>query len=143
MFEAFVSTLAKEMPVSSIAALVNEHGIRIWRILHLHIAKAYANKDFSKLAAVGIDDTSSHKGYKYISIFTDMDKHEVVYATPGKDENTTASFAEELQKHNGNTDSIANVSINMSPALIKGVKSTFKNDVITFDKFHLVRLLMK
>lgn len=29
----------------------------------------------------------------------------------------------------------------MSPAFIKGSKSTFKNAVITFDKFHVVKLL--
>jgi len=141
LFEAFILTLAKEMPVSVIAELVDEHDTRIWRIIHFHIFKAYANKDFSELSAVGIDETSSRKGHKYVSVFIDMNKREVVYATPGKDESTVMSFSDELLKHNGNTENIVNVSMDMSPAFIKGTKSTFKNAIITFDKFHVVKLL--
>ena len=46
LFEAFVLTLVKEMPVSKIAELMDEHDTRIWRIIHFHISKAYAEKDF-------------------------------------------------------------------------------------------------
>lgn len=141
LFEAFVLTLAKEMSISAIAKLVNEHDTRIWRIIHFHISKAYANKDLSELSAIGIDETSSRKGHKYISVFVDMVKHEVVYAISGKDENAIANFSEELAKHNGNAENIVNVSMDMSPAFIKGAKATFKNAVITFDKFHVVKLL--
>lgn len=141
LFEAFVLTLAKEMPISAIADLVDEHDTRIWRIIHFYIAKAYADKDLSELSAVGIDETSSRKGHKYISVFVDMEKREVVYATPGKDESTIVSFSEELKKHNGNSDNIINVSMDMSPAFIKGARTTFQNAVITFDKFHVVKLL--
>lgn len=81
--------LAKEMLVSKIAELTEEHDTRIWRIIHFHISKAYAKKDFRELSQVGIDETSTRKGHKYISIFVDMIKHEVVYATQGKDESTT------------------------------------------------------
>ena len=57
LFEAFILTLAREMPVSQIAELVGEHDTRIWRILHFHISKAYAAKDFYKLTHIGIDET--------------------------------------------------------------------------------------
>ena len=41
LFEAFILTLVKEMPVSKKAELMGEHDIRIWRIIHFHISKAY------------------------------------------------------------------------------------------------------
>lgn len=82
LFEAFVLTLAKDMPVSKIAELVDEHDTRIWRILHYHTSKAYSTKDLSELSQVGIDETSSRKGHRYVSVFVDMVKREVVYATP-------------------------------------------------------------
>ncbi|MFR6644575.1 MAG: transposase family protein [Acutalibacteraceae bacterium] len=50
LFEAFILTLVKEMPVSKIAELMGEHDTRIWRILHFHISKAYAMKDFRGLS---------------------------------------------------------------------------------------------
>ena len=80
------------MPVSKIAELMDEHDTRIWRIIHFHISKAYAEKDFQTLSPIGIDETSTRKGHKYVSIFVDMVKREVVYATQGKDETTIQSF---------------------------------------------------
>lgn len=141
LFEAFILTLAKEMPVSKIAELIDEHDTRIWRIIHFHIKNAYADKDFSNVTHIGIDETSCRKGHKYVSVFVDMVKKEVIYATPGKDEHTIKRFAEELTKHHSSKDRITNVSMDMSPAFIKGVKSNFENAEITFDKFHVVKQL--
>lgn len=141
LFEAFVLTLANEMPVSQIAELVGEHDTRIWRILHFHILKAYSTKDFSDLTHVGIDETSSRKGHKYVSVFVDMQKSEVVYATPGKDESAIERFSDELERHGANSEQITNVSIDMSPAYIKGATERFKNAEITFDKFHVIKQL--
>ncbi len=141
LFEAFVLTLAREMPVSNIAELVDEHDTRIWRILHFHISKAYANKDLSGLTHVGVDETSSNKGHRYISVFVDMIEREVVFATPGKDESAIARFSDELSLHNANSNNITNVSMDMSPAFIKGAGTYFKNAEITFDKFHIIKQL--
>ncbi len=141
LFEAFVLTLAREMPVSQIAELVGEHDTRVWRILHFHISKAYSTKDFSELTHVGIDETSSRKGHKYVSVFVDMQKGEVVYATPGKDESAVERFSDELESHGANSEQITNVSIDMSPAYIKGATEHFKNAEITFDKFHVIKQL--
>ena len=141
LFEAFILTLAKEMPVAKIAALVDEYDTRIWRILHYHISKAYAAKDLSSLRYVGVDETSSRKGHKYISVFIDMIQREIVYATPGKDESTIERFSDELKNHNSCSDRIKSISMDMSPAFIKGAKNYLKNATITFDKFHVVKLL--
>ena len=129
------------MPISQIAELVGEHDTRIWRLVNAHIKKAYAKKDLSKLLKVGIDETSSCKGHKYISVFVDMDEREVVYATPGKDETTVSRFAEELLKHNANAENITAVSMDMSPAFISGARKHLKNASVTFDKFHIIKQL--
>lgn len=141
LFEAFVLTLAREMPVSQIAKLVGEHDTRIWRILHYHISKAYAAKVFSELTQVGIDETSSRKGHKYVSVFVDMVKREVVYATPGKDESAIERFSEELNSRNASSEQITNVSMDMSPAYIRGATDHLQNAKITFDKFHVIKQL--
>lgn len=141
LFEAFVLTLAREMPISQIAELVGEHDTRIWRILHFHISKAYSNKNLSELTHVGIDETSSRKGHKYVSVFVDMQKSEVIYATPGKDESAVERFSDELESHGANCSQITNVSMDMSPAYIKGANKNFKNAEITFDKFHVIKQL--
>ncbi len=46
MFEAFIMTLAREIPVGPIAQLVKEHYTRIWRIIHNYFDQAREKEDF-------------------------------------------------------------------------------------------------
>lgn len=141
LFEAFVLLLAKEMPISSIAEMVGEHDTRIWRIIKTHVAKAYTKKDMSGVKQIGLDETSSAKGHKYISIFIDMEKKEVLYATEGKDASVIDKFVGEMPKHNGNPNKITDISMDMSPAFISGADKKLPIANITFDKFHVMKQL--
>jgi transposase len=46
-----------------------------------------------------------------------------------------------LAAHGGNPEAIAEVCIDMSPAFIAGIPENLPNTRITFDKFHVVRLI--
>jgi transposase len=46
-----------------------------------------------------------------------------------------------LEKHNGKAENIKQVSIDMSPAFIKGFKENIPNAEITFDKFHNIKMI--
>lgn len=48
------------------------------------------------------------------------------------------ALAEELTAHGGDPEAIEAVSIDMSPAYIKGVASHLPNASVTFDKFHVI-----
>ena len=47
LFEAMIMTLSKAMPVKTIAAFVNEHDTRLWRVLHHYVDDALDNADYS------------------------------------------------------------------------------------------------
>jgi len=135
--------LAKEMPVSSIGELVGEQDTRIWRIIRFHVDKAFEEKDFSAIEKVGLDETSSRKGHKYVSVFADMDSGNVIFATEGKDSGTVRKFAEELPKHGASPEQVKEATIDMSPAFIAGVRDNLENAEIAFDKFHVIQALNK
>jgi len=143
MFERFVMMLACSMPVTQIAALVREHDTRLWRIIRRYVSKAYSVMDFSELSRVGIDETSSKKGHNYITVFSDMDKGNVVFATPGKNAETIKSFTEELKLHNAQASQVKHTAMDMSAAYISGVADYLPKAAITFDKFHVTQLLNK
>ena len=143
LFEAFVLTLAKEMPISKIGELVGEHDTRLWRLLGYHVRKAHGEKDFSNVTQLGIDETSSRKGHNYVTVFTDMKSGEVLFATEGKGADTIAKFAEEMPKHESTVDQISEVAMDMSPAFISGVATYLPAASVTFDKFHVVQALNK
>jgi transposase len=123
LFEAFVLTLAKDMPVLAIADLVGEHDT------------------MSNVTKVGFDETSSRRGHDYISIFVDMDEKRVLFATPGKDSEVVQEFVKDLREHGGDPQKIKQASIDMSPAFIKGTAEHLPNAAITFDKFHVTKLI--
>jgi transposase len=143
LFEAFIMALAKEMSISSIAAIVGEHDTRIWRIVRHHVDGAYGKKNYAEVTNVGCDETSSRKGHNYVTVFADMQSKEVIFATKGKDSGTIKAFAEELPKHAAQPEQIKEVAMDMSPAFISGVSEQLPEASITFDKFHVIQALNK
>jgi len=143
LFEAFVMALAREMPISRIGELVGEQDTRIWRIVRGHVNRAYIKKSFTTVEKIGIDETSSHKGHNYVTVFANMDTGEVLFATEGKDSRTVQKFAEELPKHEAEAKQIKEVTMDMSPGFILGVTDHLPKADITFDKFHVIQALNK
>ena len=141
MFEAFILALAKEMTVNAIARLVNEHDTRLWRILHHYVEKARSEQDYSAVEKVGVDETSSKRGHNYITTFVDMAQSKVLFATPGKDAGTVTAFGEDLKAHGGSPEQIKEACCDMSPAFISGIEDTFQDAEITYDKFHIMKII--
>jgi transposase len=141
LFELLILTLAKEMPVSAIAAIVEENDTKLWRVIRHYVNKAYSEKNFEGVKQVGIDETSTRKGHNYVTVFADNEQGDVLFATEGKDASTIAAFAEELPKHQAMPEQITDISMDMSPAFISGAEILLKNANVTFDKFHVIKQL--
>jgi transposase len=141
LYEALVMILVKEMPVKPAARILGEHDTRIWRIVQYHVEEAWSRLDLSEVEQVGIDETSSRRGHNYISVFVDLEKSQVVFATEGKDGATVKKFVEDLKEHGGSAEKVAEVCIDMSPAFISGVTEYLPKAQITFDKFHTMKLI--
>jgi len=141
LFEALVMMMAKAMPVIAVGRIVNEHDTLIWRIVTHYVDAARAKADHSTVTQVGVDETASRRGQKYVSLFVDLDERKVLFATPGKDAATVAAFAADLQAHGGNPEAVTAVSADMSKAFSKGIAASLPNAKVTFDKFHVVRLV--
>ena len=141
LFEALVMALVQAMPVRAAARLVGEHDTRLWRIIHHYVDKARAAADFSDVRRVGVDETAVRRGYQYVSLFVDLDRSRILFATPGKDVETLAAFAQDLRAHRGDPEAVTDLCCDMSPAFIKGTAAALPNAAITFDKFHLVKLI--
>ena len=141
LFEAMILILAKAMPVKTIADFVKEHDTRLWRILHHYVEKARTAADHSQVKHVGLDETSRRRGHNYVSLFVDLDESRVLYATDGKDASTVDRFKKDLVAHGGDPDAIEEMCCDMSPAFISGVEKHFPRAHITFDKFHVLKIL--
>lgn len=141
LFEAMIMVLAKAMPVNTIAAFVNEHDTRLWRILHHYVNEGRKSADHSEVRQVGMDETSRRRGHNYVSLFVDLEQPRVLFATQGKDASTVERFKQDLVEHGGDPCAIEEMCCDMSPAFISGVGKEFPHANLTFDKFHVIKIL--
>jgi transposase len=141
LFEALVLTMARQIPRRTIANMVGEHDTKLWRILAAYVNKARIKADFSKTTDLGIDETSCRKGHKYISLFVDLKTSGILFATEGKGKETVSRFRQDLLEHQGDPNQIKNICSDLSPAFIAGVAENFPKAALTFDKFHIVKII--
>jgi len=138
LFEALVLAMAQQMTFAAVARLVNQSWHRVHAICSRYVDLALAEADLSAVTAVAIDETSSRRGHNYLTIAADAGERKVVFVTEGRDAKTIARFAAHLAEHKGRPEQITAVSIDMSPAFIKGVADHLPKARITFDKFHVL-----
>ncbi len=138
LFEAMVLELAKNMPVSVIANKMEVNDKRLWNIIKYYVEEAMKRVDMSKVETLGMDETS-RKGHNYITVVVDLDTHNVLYVTEGKDSGTVEQFVIDFLEHKGNPDKIRIVTCDMSLGFKKGIDSNFVNSKTIIDKFHVIK----
>jgi transposase len=134
LFEALVLMLAPEMPFAAVARIVGISPHRVMAICRRYVALALAEADFSDVTALAIDETSRARGHDYITLAADALKRRVLSVTNGRDAKAIATIAAELVEHGCPPEQIESVSIDMSPAFIKGVGEQLPNARITNDQ---------
>jgi len=144
MFENSILHKASEMSVLAIAREVSEDDKTLWRIINHHIGMMRDEQiNFKKLRTICVDETSSKKGHNYVTVFTNYENGKIQFVTEGKDMKTFEQFHNELRRNNVNYKNIQDISIDMSKSFIAGAGKYFPAAMLTFDKFHVEKLLNK
>jgi transposase len=138
LFEALILAMCRQMPFAAVARLAGESWHRVQAICQRYVDLALARADLSSITRLAIDETSSRRGHNYLTFAADAEARKVVFVTEGRDANTIAELGQFLSEHKATPEQIASVSIDMSPAFIKGVSKHLPNARITFDKFHVI-----
>lgn len=138
LFEALVLMLAREMPFAAVARLTGESWHRVAAICGRYVDLALAEADFSGVTRLAIDETSRARGHDYVTLAADAERRAVLFVTEGREAEAIRRLADDLRAHGADIDAIDSVSIDMSPAFIKGCADSLPNARITFDKFHVI-----
>lgn len=142
LFEAYAMALIEnEMPVNKVAKLLRVNPQRLWNVFNYWVGEAYLADDPSSITQLGVDETSTRKGHKYITLGVDMEQSRVVHVTEGKGKETLGNIQKHLKLKKVNPRQIKQLSMDLSPAFIAGAKESFPKASITFDRFHVVKLL--
>lgn len=140
LFEALILMLAREMPFAAVARLTGESWHRVAAICQRYVDLALRDADFSGVTHLAIDETSRARGHDYVTLAADAapERRAVLFVTEGRDAGTIQRLADDLVAHGASLAAIESVSIDMSPAFIKGCTQYLPEARITFDKFHVI-----
>ena len=141
LFEAMLMPLLRSTPVAEVARHVGEHDTRLWRVLHHYVDEARARDDHSTVSRAAFDETSARRGHDYVSLFVDLDGPRVLFVANGKDAATVGAFADDLKAHGGDPARIEEVCMDMGAAFIAGAAAHLPQAEITFDRFHIVKII--
>lgn len=141
LFEYHVLSLMVDMPVAAVARKVGEHDTRLWRVFKYYVDKAVERIDVSKLKSVAMDETSRTRGHKYVTLFVDTDTKQVIFVTTGKGSDVLQEFCQFLNSKGVPHSQIKDFCCDMSPSFISGIEENFPNASITFDKFHVMKMV--
>lgn len=145
LFEAEVMRLMNiHYCFRTVAKSLHIHTQRVESIYHYYTQ--HLENDFIKQTPVNIayDETaaaaaSTKKGHDYITTLFDLDHWEIIGIYDGKSSECVHEF---MQSH-PYPEAIQNISIDMYPAFISGANQYFPKADVTFDKWHVIKLIYR
>jgi len=141
LFEVILLQLCKAMTIAEVSRITSESDHKLWEMLDRYVKSGRDISDYTAVKEIGIDETSKKKGHNYISIFADLKENRVLFVTEGRGSETVKAFMTDLEAHKGKAENITRASIDLSPAFIKGVTENLPNAQITFDRFHVMKII--
>ena len=143
LFEALVMLVAREMPVAAISRMTGEHDTRLWRLIQAHVDDARERVDMKEVRELVVDETSRARGHDYVSLFVEPDEEEarVLFVADGRSHDTFEAFCSDLRVHGGDPEQIRDVCMDMSEAFQKGTTENLPKAKVTFDRFHVMKLV--
>ena len=141
-FEALALALCRELPVRQASAPLRCSDKQLWLRIEFYVEQARALEVFSGVEIVGIDETSLRRGQDYITVVHDLNAKRLLFATAGRDHHTVLEFAADLKAHGGDPAEVKHVCMDMSAAYAKGAGLALPNAAISYERFHVVAMVI-
>ena len=138
LFEALIMAMCREMTFAAVSRVVGLSWHQVVAICKRYVELGLEQADFSVVTRLAADETSKARGHDYITLVADADERRVLFVTEGRNADTIQACAADFTAHGGDPTAVESISIDMSPAFIKGVTKHLPNARITFDKFHVI-----
>ena len=136
-FERYVLELSRNMTIKDVAG----HLCVSWDVVK-DIQKRYLYKKFAKpklkhVRQIAIDEISTGKGHRYVTIVLDLESGAVVHVGEGKGGDSLIPFWKRLRASGAKVEAVAT---DMSPAYIDAVTTHLSKATLVFDRFHVIKL---
>jgi transposase len=137
-FEAALLRDIREMSMSAISRKLGEPDNNLWRSFNFYIEKAIDEQiNLSNIKSICVDEKSSSRGHKYVTIFSDYDTGNVLYVIEGREKDVFDKFKDWFYLKGGNPRNLSFISMDMSKSYQAGALQFFPRSEIVFDRFHI------
>lgn len=137
-FAKYVLSLAKLMTIKDVAIFLGVGWDLVKDIYKKYLKKKFSKPKLSKLKYIAIDEISTRKGHKYVTLVLDLKSGAVVFVGDGKGADALEPFWKQLKASRAKLKAI---SIDMGPAYISAALENQKGVPLIFDRFHVVKLM--
>lgn len=137
-FERLVLDLRQSMTLTDVARHL---GVSDWMVRDIEkrwLGKHFAKPRLKELRHIAIDEISTRKGHKYLTIVMDLHSGAVVFVGHGKGADALKPFWQRLHASRAQVQAVA---MDMSAAYYQAVREHLPNAAVVFDWFHIVQLL--
>jgi len=136
-FERYVLELSRHMTIKDLAEHLGVSWDVVKDIQKRHLQRHYSKPKLKHLRQIAIDEISTGKGHRYITIVLDLETGAVVHVGRGKGADALEAFWKRLRASHAKIEAVAT---DMSPAYIEAVTTHLKDATLVFDRFHVIKL---
>lgn len=139
-FEDTVAYLAQQMARTPLLRLMRVGWEAVGRIIERVVADHLDERRLEGLVVIGVDELAYRKHQRYLTCVADHVRGGIVWVGEGRSAASLQEFFDELGDHK---TTICAVSIDMSAAYAKAIRSALPDAEVCFDPFHVVALASK
>lgn len=139
-FDRYVARLVQITDKTAVAELAQVAWRTVGSIVERVVEKFKLRRGLDNLVGISVDETAYKRGHRYLTIVTDLETGDAVWAGEGKSSETLSRFFDELGPER--TAKLDVVAMDMSGGYEKAVRERCPRADIVYDRFHVVKLLL-
>jgi transposase len=136
-FRRYALELSRYMTIKDVAEHLGISWDVIKEIQKEDLQRRFGRPKLKHLRQIAIDEISTAKGHRYLTIVLDLESGAVVHVGRGKGGDALKDFWTRLRASGAKIEAVAT---DMSPAYIVAVTTHLPSATLVFDRFHVMKL---
>ena len=136
-FERYVLDLSRYMTIKDVACHLGIGWDMVKEIQKRSLQKRFSKPKLKHVKQIAIDEISTGKGHKYVTIVMDLQSGAILHVGQGKGGEALTAFWKRLRASHAKIEAVAT---DMSPPYIEAVTTHLSGSTLVFDRFHVIKL---
>jgi transposase len=136
-FARYVLELSRHMTIKDVAQHLGVSWDVVKEIQKKSLQRRFGKPRLKHVKQIAIDEISTGKGHKYVTIVLDLESGAVLHVGEGKGGDALLAFWRRLRASGAKIEAVAT---DMSPAYIDAVMTHLPGATLVFDRFHVIKL---